>query len=135
MVKPVLMSVRPVYADAILDGTKTVELRRRRPSFGIGTQVLVYSSSPHQELRGTFDVAGLISDDPDSLWKQVGARAGIDRATFDAYFSDCTEAHAIEIENPRRIKPARLGIRPPQSYLFLRPRESRHRRLLRLVAT
>jgi hypothetical protein len=33
MTPGVLMSIHPQYADAILAGTKTVELRRRRPSF------------------------------------------------------------------------------------------------------
>ena len=54
MVTDVLMSIRPIYAEAIFDGIKTVELRRRRPSFVDGTRVLVYSSSPHQKLLGTF---------------------------------------------------------------------------------
>lgn len=133
MVTDVLMSIRPMYADAIFDGTKTVELRRRRPSFKSGARVLVYSSSPHQQLQGTFEVAGMVSASPESLWEQVGSRAGVDRPTFDAYFAGCTVAYAIEIANPRRIKPAKLGMRPPQSYLFLRSREAQHRRLLRLA--
>jgi predicted transcriptional regulator len=133
MVTDVLMSIRPAYAQAILDGTKTVELRRRRPSFAPGTRVLVYSSAPHQQLQGTFEVGCIIADEPDALWEKVGDRAGIDREAFDTYFEGCSAAYAIEVENPKRIKPARLSIRPPQSYLFLRSREQRHRSLLRLA--
>jgi predicted transcriptional regulator len=135
MVSDVLMSIRPVYADAILDGSKTVELRRRRPSFTRGSRVLVYSSSPSQQLKGTFDVGLIHGDEPDVLWEKIGEQAGIDRAGFDAYFEGCAMAYAIEVENPRRIKPRRLAIRPPQSYLFLRSRERRHRGLLRLART
>jgi predicted transcriptional regulator len=133
MVSDVLMSIQPRYAEAIFNGIKTVELRRRRPSFSRGARVLVYSSSPHQRVQGTFDVGGVVTAAPDSLWRRVGSRAGIDRATFDAYFDGCATGYAIEIENPRRITPAELGIRPPQSYLFLRRRVPRHRRLLRLA--
>lgn len=133
MVSDVLMSIQPRYAEAIFDGIKTVELRRRRPSFARGARVLVYSSSPHRRLQGTFDVGGVLAADPESLWLRVEGRAGVDRSTFDAYFHGCSIAYAIEIENPRRIAPAELGIRPPQSYLFLRRREPRHRRLLRLA--
>jgi predicted transcriptional regulator len=134
MVTDVLMSIRPAYADAIFAGTKTVELRRRRPSFSEGTRVLVYSSSPHQRLQGTFEVGRVVEAEPDALWGEIGHRAGIDRETFDAYFTGCTVAYAIEIRNPRHIEPTRLSIRPPQSYLFLRPRERRHRALLRLAS-
>lgn len=134
MVTDVLMSIRPVYAEAIFDGTKTVELRRRRPSFVDGTRVLVYSSSPHQKLQGTFEVGGILADEPHVLWEEVGERAGVDRQVFDAYFAGCAVAYAIEVKNPKRIKPTRLSIRPPQSYLFLRSRERRHRSLLRLAS-
>ena len=134
MVTDVLMSIRPVYAEAIFDGTKTVGLRRRRPSFSGGTRVLVYSSSPHQKLQGTFEVGGILADKPHVLWEKVGERAGVDREAFDAYFAGCSTAYAIEVENPRRIEPMQLSIQPPQSYLFLRSRERGHRRLLRLTA-
>lgn len=134
MVSNVLMSIRPVYADAIFAGTKSVELRRRRPSFTEGSRVLVYSSSPHRRLQGTFEVGRVLADEPNALWRQIAARGGIERAAFDAYFAGCATAYAIEIRNPRRIEPTRLSIRPPQSYLFLRPQESRHRSLLRLTS-
>jgi predicted transcriptional regulator len=133
MVTDVLMSIRPVYADAIFAGTKTVELRRRRPSFSEGSQVLVYSSAPHRRLQGTFEVGGVLAEEPNALWRRVSKQAGIDKETFDAYFAGCSAAYAIEIKNPKRIEPTRLSIRPPQSYLFLRPRERHHRRLLQLA--
>ncbi|HEX5308063.1 MAG TPA: ASCH domain-containing protein [Solirubrobacteraceae bacterium] len=127
------MSIRPAYAEAILDGSKTVELRRKRPSFARGSRVLVYSSSPSQRVNGTFEVGRILADAPEALWPLVAERAGIDRERFDAYFRGCSTAYAIEVENPRRIEPCRLAIRPPQSYLFLRSRERRHRGLLRLA--
>ncbi len=133
MVTDILMSIRPMYAEAIFAGTKTVELRRRRPSFSKGSRVLVYSSSPSQKLQGTFEVGGVLADEPDALWAKVSKQAGIDREAFDAYFAGCATAYAIEIKNARRIEPTRLAIRPPQSYLFLRSRERRHRRLLQIA--
>jgi predicted transcriptional regulator len=129
----VLMSIKPGYAEAILNGTKTVELRRRRPSFGEGTTVVVYSSSPQQRVEGTFTVGRLLEAAPEQLWDLVSHRAGIDRPAFDAYFAGCPTAYAIEVRRPRRIKPARLRLRPPQSYLFLRSGVRQHRPLLRLV--
>lgn len=133
MVNGVLMSIKPAYADAIFAGTKTVELRRRRPSFKPGTRVLVYSSSPAKVIRGSFEAGDVIARDPDVLWDQVKTRAGVNRAAFDGYFDGCQTAYAIEVRAPKTIAPIRLTIRPPQSYLFLRPRQPGHSRLLTLA--
>ena len=52
--RDVLMSIRPQYASKILDGRKTVELRRKFPEVGaIGATVLIYSSSPVKAIVGT----------------------------------------------------------------------------------
>jgi predicted transcriptional regulator len=130
----VLMSIRPAYADAILNGTKTVELRRRRPSFPPGTPVLIYSSSPDQRVTGTFDVGRVLAAPPSSLWRRVSGRAGVPRDLFDAYFAGCETAYAIEVLRPRRLRPTELPLRPPQSYLILRRGDPRHADLLRLAA-
>lgn len=130
MVTDVLMSIRPVHSEAIFAGTKTVELRRRRPSFPAGTRVLVYSSSPERRVDGAFEVGRVIEDDPGALWAAIGDRSGVDRAAFEEYFAGCQTAFAIEVEKPRRIRPTRLSIRPPQSYQFLRPQHAALRRLL-----
>lgn len=124
------MSIRPGYAEAILSGSKTVELRRRRPSFSPGTRVIVYSSSPEQQLLGTFRTGDVHEGTPGELWKLIKHRAGVDRATFDAYFAGCSEAFAIEVRRPQRLQPKRLRIRPPQSYLFLSPSRRGHRGVL-----
>jgi predicted transcriptional regulator len=129
----VLMSLRPRYADAILTGEKTVELRRRRPSFPPGTSILIYASSPDQRVLGTFIAGEVLEAPPDVLWPTIRDRAGVSRDEFDSYFTDCHLAYAIEVSDPRRLSPAQLGIRPPQSYLFLRRSHRQHRRLLRLL--
>jgi predicted transcriptional regulator len=134
MVSGVLMSIRPVYAEAILSGAKTVELRRRRPSFGLGTTVLIYATSPEQRIRGVFEVDGIIEDTPAAIWETIAHRAGVERATFDAYFAGARTAFAIEIVNARRVRPTPIPIRPPQSYQFLDHKRQRHRSVLRLAA-
>jgi predicted transcriptional regulator len=134
VVSAVLMSIKPTYAEAIFNGTKTVELRRKRPSFEPGTTVLVYSSSPNRALEGAFETGEVIALAPRLLWRKVSRRAGVDRATFDSYFDGCDLAFAIEVINPRRIKKSRLTFRPPQSYLFLRRGRRSHERLLRFAA-
>lgn len=129
----ILMSIRPVYADAILAGTKTVELRRRRPAFPEGTTVLVYSSSPHQIVRGAFRTGTVVGAPPNDLWKLVRDQAGVTRRAFDAYFDGCATAYAIEVREPRLLTPTILPVRPPQSYLVLRPGNSQHTPLWELA--
>lgn len=132
--RDVLMSIRPEYAEAILSGKKTFELRRRRPSFAVGSRVVVYSSSPDQRLLGTFEAGAVHEAPPDEIWRMVSKRAGIDRDAFDVYFSGCENAYAIEVRSPQRLDPKPLRFRPPQSYLFLRPGSSGHRSVLRWAA-
>lgn len=131
MVNDVLMSIRPEYAEAILSGTKTFELRRRRPSFAIGSRVVVYSSSPDQQLLGTFETGTIHEAGLEELWQQVGEKAGITRDAFDAYFEGCDLGYAIEVHSPRRLDPRPLRFRPPQSYLYLRSGRRGHHSVLR----
>jgi len=131
---PVLMSIRPPYAEAILAGAKCFELRRRRPSFSSGTQVVIYSSSPLRRLLGTFEVGEVLEGTPEVLWGAVESKAGVDMGTFQKYFAGCSVGYAIEVRNPRRLSPARLRFRPPQSYLFLRDGLRPHRPVLRWAA-
>jgi predicted transcriptional regulator len=126
----ILMSLRPRYAEGILSGTKTYELRRRKPSFPVGSRVVVYSSAPLQRLLGTFESGQVHEATPEGIWKLVSAQAGIDRAEFDAYFAGCDRAYAIEVKSPRRLAPRPLRFRPPQSYQFLHRSQRRHRTIL-----
>jgi len=132
--RDVLMSIRPEYAEAILSGRKTFELRRRKPSFATGSRVIVYSSSPDRQLLGTFEAGRVYEASPQQLWQKVSKRAGISREKFDAYLEGCAFAYAIEVTKPRRLEPQPLRIRPPQSYLFLRPGRTGHRSVLRWAA-
>jgi predicted transcriptional regulator len=129
----ILMSIRPAYSDAILAGEKTVELRRRRPAFDPGTVVLIYSSSPNQHVCGIFETGKIIEAEPSRMWRRVRHRAGITKRDFDAYFDGCDLAYAIEVHNARRIPPAQLPVRPPQSYQWLRWTERLHLDLLKLA--
>lgn len=131
---PVLMSIRPAYADEILAGRKTVELRRRRPTFALGTTVFIYMTSPFQLVVGAFEVGGVISGHPDDVWSTVQKRASVDRAAYDAYFAGAPGAYGIEVENVRTLNPVSLTFRPPQSYLILRDQQEQHRALLRSMA-
>jgi predicted transcriptional regulator len=51
--RTLLLSLRPRFADAILAGAKTVELRRRPINARPGTAILLYASRPMMAIVGT----------------------------------------------------------------------------------
>lgn len=119
-----LFSIRPAYAQAILDGTKHVEFRRTPLSPEVA-HVVVYSTSPVQQVVGTFDVEGVDNDSPAVLWDRYAHVGGITRDAYDAYFTGCESAYAIRVRRPvplatplslGRVRP---GLRPPQSFQYL----------------
>ena len=52
-VRTLLLCLRPRFAEAILSGAKTVELRRRPINTQPGTPILLYASSPTMAIVGT----------------------------------------------------------------------------------
>ena len=94
---PLLLSVKPCYADMVFDGLKRAELRRRIASSIENRNVFVYVSSPRRELRGGFRVGQVWKGSPDYVWQFVSSLASVQKDDFDAYFLGCTIAFALEI--------------------------------------
>jgi predicted transcriptional regulator len=70
------MSQRAVL---IFAGTQTIELRRVCPKVSPGDLVLVYVSSPRMAWVGGFEVAGIISGEPNLLCKKWQAHSGVEK--------------------------------------------------------
>jgi predicted transcriptional regulator len=126
--RTLLVSVKPVYAELLLSGTKTVELRRVRPNINPGCDVLLYASSPAMELVGRARVHAIEVCDLEALWVSHGEATAVDRNTFDAYFNGVETGVAITLCDIRRLRHGvpltelrrRLaGFRPPQSFRYL----------------
>lgn len=95
--RAVLMSIRPVFAEGILSGTKTVELRRRRPTIRAGERVVIYASSPTCALVGAFVVGQIDELAPTALWEKFGAVSGLNRRDFMTYFDGSERGVAISV--------------------------------------
>ena len=96
--KTVVMSLKPRYSDLIVEGQKTVELRRQPISNLEGRDVYVYATSPAMELRCGFKVAKVVSGSVLEVWTQLFDRTGICKKEFLKYFAGCATAYALEIE-------------------------------------
>ncbi len=123
-----LVSVRPRFAAALLDGSKSVEVRRRRAHLADGALCLLYASSPERALVGAIRVAHTDTDGPDALWRRWGVRTTLDRAEFDAYLAGCAQACAIVVASAvaftepiglHDLRRRHHAFVPPQSYRFL----------------
>ncbi|MGO8797704.1 MAG: ASCH domain-containing protein [Roseiarcus sp.] len=123
-----LLSIRPLYAEKIVRGQKTVELRRRFSSGATGATILIYSTSPTCAIVGSARVSGVLRLKLDGLWEQHGAAACIDRKAFDAYFDGLDSGYAIILRDARpfdtQVAAAdlreRFGFVAPQSFMYLR---------------
>lgn len=126
--RAVLLSVKPRFAAAILNGSKTVEIRRRAARLPAGTTCLLYSTSPQCAIVGTVVVEQTITADADTLWDAWGPETALDRDEYDAYLTGSQRPCAIVIGEARALRvPIDLSelrrrhapFVTPQSYRFL----------------
>jgi len=122
------LSLRPRFAELLLNGEKSVELRRVRPDVAPGTSVLLYASSPTMKLVGRAEVGEVKVAPVAEIWREHGRETGINQREYNDYFEGLDEAVAIKLVNIRRLpKPRPLqdlrdrltGFHPPQSYRYL----------------
>jgi predicted transcriptional regulator len=125
--RALLISVHPRFATAILEGTKTVELRRQRVAVPEGTPVVLYATSPVMALVGTARVSRVDSATPAAIWRRHRADSGINRDEYDAYMHGASQASALVLKSPQPLGLAvplahlRVGgpFHPPQSYRYV----------------
>jgi predicted transcriptional regulator len=126
--RDVLVSIRPIYVSKILEGQKTVELRRKFPELGAtGATAFIYSSSPVRAIVGCARIECVLKLPVSRIWKEHSAAACISRDKFDAYFSGLAFGFAIVFASVKSLKQEvraadlleKFGIVPPQSYRYL----------------
>ena len=130
--QPLLLSLKPIYADLIFDGFKTAELRRRIVSQIENCEVFVYVTSPVRQLRGGFRVGQVWSGSPEDVWKDVSGFAAVGKREFEAYYAGRAIAYALQVTDVwSYMKPVGLSeLRSefpnfvvPQSWRYVKPEE------------
>ncbi len=128
--RDVVLSIKPQYSTPILEGIKTVELRRRFPvQVPKGTLAYIYSTSPTRALTGTARIEGVEKISLNEMWEKYSPVACIERNDFDAYFSGLDEGVVIQLGNVRPLIRAigleelrdRFEFAPPQSFVYAKP--------------
>ncbi len=127
--RAVLLSIKPKYADLIISGTKTVELRRSWPSNDVGVMV-IYSSAPIQRLIGIALINEIRECSPKALWEVAEAHGGgVTEDELKAYIGTKRVAYGVMLGrvlpaevlvNPKELFP---NFTPPQGFLYLNPQD------------
>lgn len=121
----VLISVEGRHTVRMLNGEKTVELRRRPVRIGPRTRVWIYSKIPRGYLEALAIVDNVVEACPRQIWEDFGDRTGISRSEFEAYFSGLDYGYAILFHqiiglNPlislTDIRQRICGFQPPQFF-------------------
>lgn len=124
----ILISLQQKYVCKMLEGRKTVELRRRVLRVSSGTRVWIYSKSPHAVVEVLAVVDEVVSAPPKQLWQDYQDRLGVSESEFSAYFVDVKLGCAVILKNVQRLRSGvsltelrrhSASFQPPQFFLRL----------------
>lgn len=122
MTAPMVFSIRPEYVARILDGSKTLELRKSCPRIDLGETALIYESRGRKRIVASFERGVIEEAPPEEIWRLHGGstRLGIGRAAFFAYFGLRKKAFAMRLDNVKPLDiPLPAGMRAPQRWARL----------------
>ena len=126
-----LMSIHPQYAEDILRGGKTVELRKQDTTAPIGTTIFLYSTAPVMAIEGTAVLAGKTVADLLTLWSHLSQLTGVSDSEFFKYFEGKTVGYGMHVTQPKHFDyPVPLdylkmhGVieHPPRNWIYLKPK-------------
>ncbi|MCK9406791.1 MAG: ASCH domain-containing protein [Methanothrix sp.] len=122
----VLLSIKPKFAEAIIDGRKRYEFRKSKFANKDINRVYIYATSPIKKIIGIFKISNIIEESPSALWDLLKDHAGISEEEFFNYFGNKGTGFAIEIksvekfENPIDPKTLIPNFVPPQSFHYIK---------------
>jgi len=127
----ILISIKPEFATKILDGNKTVELRKRFSNKALaGIRMMIYSSSPEKEVVGYVNITAVSTLSVKDIWQKYKDASCVSKLYFDKYYHSRDTGVVVHLSNPKKIKEKIkllelkkiYNIHPPQSYRYLSDR-------------
>ena len=94
----VVLSIKPEHAFKIFDGTKKFEFRRSIFKNKDIKSIIVYASSPVQQVIGEFEIDKVLRHDLSTLWDITHEFSGISEEFYYNYFANKEEGFAIKIK-------------------------------------
>lgn len=127
MKKYLFLSVKQEYAERILEGTKTIELRKSKPNVSPGDYVILYCTSPIKAIVGLATIQDVIVHSPQMMWQLYSKVLGIGKVDFLNYYGASERAVGIKLGEVVRlsnkidlntIKKQLPAFTPPQTYKY-----------------
>lgn len=103
MSKVLLISVKPEFAEKIVNGEKSIELRKCSPKVSKNDMVIIYSTDPVMAVVGICKVEEIIKMNPTMMWNGHKEKLGIDKKRFMAYYEDSKNAIGIVLKAACRL--------------------------------
>lgn len=116
----VILSIKPLYARAIMAGIKKVEFRKKIFKREVD-KVFIYATAPEKLIIGYFTIDEVVKDTPEKLWKQFNVVGGIDKSDFFEYYKDADTGYSIKINE---VKQFEVGINPSENIENFNPPQS-----------
>src|SRR5260370_17213476 len=122
-----IISIKPVYANKILAGTKTIELRKSEMGLNESDIILVYSSAPEQRFAFWFRIRAVETLPVKRMWDLRKTALGIGFDDYATYFRGLEFAVGFHVGELQPLTPIPLKeieafvphFVPPQASIFL----------------
>ncbi len=103
MSRPVVLSIHRRYAEAIVEGTKRFELRRRNLGIRPGDLVLLYETAPDACIRSAFVAGATLERPKDAFYAHHHTAMGVEKTFYDEYLADAANVFATEVKSAIRF--------------------------------
>lgn len=126
-----MISIKPKYMELILNGKKSIELRKCRPTvdFNQDTLIVLYCTSPIKAVVGFCVLKELLEDSPQSFWSKFSDSVGIAKNDFFEYYLNTDRVIGLKLDRIYQLnQPLPLDLikeelpefSPPQTYKYFR---------------
>lgn len=121
--KAILLSIKPIYVQRIMDGSKKYEYRKRLAKKDVDV-IYIYATSSIKKVVAKARISSRLEGSPKELWNKTKEHAGIEEKAYMGYFKSSKIAYAyglkdIEVfKEPKDLKDYGVGV-APQSFAYL----------------
>lgn len=119
----ILLSINPEHVEHILDGSKEYEFRKIKCKEAVDG-IIIYATSPVKQVVAEADIATILEDTPEVVWKKTKKKSGISSDFFFQYYEGKVKAIAYKLTNlnifdePKTL--ADYGVTAaPQSFVYV----------------
>ena len=126
-----VMSIKPKYAELILNNKKSIEIRTKFSKNCEGITMFIYASKPVQCIIGEARISSVVKEKPEIIWDLYNEKIGCTQHEYNSYCKRTNKVNALVLDDIRPYANPipwatfattfNAPLKPPQSYQFLKP--------------